>query len=94
VFKLPDAELLDGELPLFRLELFVLAERSFVVLIDELELFIRLSDPLWLVAAEPVPVLVVSVAPMSPVSFLAQPANNPRHAIINANFFIIQNSFA
>jgi hypothetical protein len=46
VFKLPDAELLDGELPLFRLELFVLAERSFVVFIEELELFIRLSDPL------------------------------------------------
>jgi len=65
-----------------------LPDRSFVADIDERELFIRLSLPLWLVAAEPVPVLVSVVAPRSPPSFFAQPANNPRHAIIKANFFI------
>jgi len=85
-------ELLDGELLLFSVELelfvFALPERSFVEDMEELEEFIRLSLPLWLVAAEPVPVLGSVVAPISPVFFLAHPANNPRHAIIKANFFI------
>jgi hypothetical protein len=52
-----------------------------------------LSVPLWPLAEAPVPVVsvvVVSVAPKSPVSLRAQPAKQIKVAAINANVFIVQ----
>jgi len=55
-------------------------------------LVLALSVPLWLVAEAPVAVVsvVVSVAPISPVSLRAQPAKQIKVAAINANFFMFQ----
>lgn len=59
-------------------------------------LIVALSVPLWPLAEAPVPVVsvvVVSVAPMSPESFRAQPAKQIKVAAINANFFIFNSLF-
>ena len=77
----------------FRLELLLVSVLEAELVSIERFRIEALSLPLWAVAEAPLPVLsVVSVAPISPVSLRAQPANPINVAAINANFFIISNS--